>query len=175
MVSRLFGRNRLLFHDNIVTKRHCDVFIDKLEFCHDVNFHGRLEVDDPTVPLAELLLEKMQIVKLNQKDIVDTIMLVREHELGDSDNETINAGYIARLCAADWGLWKTLTTNLGRVRKSVEEERKLSDEDKNDVISKVEKLSTRVNYEPKTTSWKLRARVGERRKWYRDVEEMTRV
>jgi hypothetical protein len=117
----------------------------------------------------------MQIVKINQKDIIDTIMLVREHELGDSDNETINAGYITRLCAADWGLWKTLTTNLDRVRKSVEEESKLSDEDKNDVNSKVEKLSTRVNDEPKTTSWKLRARVGERRKWYRDVEEITRV
>ena len=35
----------------------------------------------PTIPLAELVLEKMQIVKINEKDIIDTIMLLREHEI----------------------------------------------------------------------------------------------
>jgi len=175
MVTRLFGRGRLLFHDQSEAKRHCDVFLDKLEFCHDITFQGRLEIDDPTVPLAELLLEKMQIVRLNQKDIVDTVMLLREHAVGDSDTETVNAAYIAQLCARDWGLWKTFTTNLDVMRKFVDGERRLSEEDKNDVSSKLEKLLARVNEKPKTAGWKLRARVGESRKWYRDVEELSRV
>src|SRR5271157_4786164 len=114
-VRALFG-SRLIFYDTSGTSRHCDVFLDKLEFCHDIVFQDRLEVDDPTIPLAELLLEKMQIVKLEEKDAIDTIMLLRDHPIGGSDDNTINADHLAQLTASDWGLWKTLTTNLERVR-----------------------------------------------------------
>jgi len=175
MVTRLFGTRRLLFHDDGESKRHCDVFLDKLEFCHDIPFQDRLEADEPTAPLAELLLEKMQIVQLNQKDVIDTIMLLREHETGDTDRDTVNADRVAHLCARDWGLWKTVTTNLDRMRQLTSAMQKLSNDDKANVTSKIEKLLTRVEDEPKTTSWKLRARIGEKRKWYRDVEELSRI
>src|SRR5919106_6537905 len=39
---------------------HVDVFYEKLDFCHIISWKDRLEVDSPTIPLAELLLEKMQ-------------------------------------------------------------------------------------------------------------------
>lgn len=174
MVSRLFGKNRLLFHDNN-NKRHCDVFLDRLEFCHDVPFEDRLEADQPTVPLAELLLEKMQIVRLNEKDVIDTIMLLREHQIGDGDKETINATRIAGLCAGDWGLWKTVTTNLQRVEEFSTNKEQLTDEDKADVESKIKSLQKRMEGESKTTRWKLRAKIGEKSKWYRDVEELSRM
>jgi len=174
IVSRLYGRGRLLFHDH-KNKRHCDVFLDKMEFCHDIIFGDRLERDEPTVPLAELLLEKMQIVKLNEKDVIDTMMLLREHQIGDSDRETINATQIAGLCARDWGLWKTVTTNLQRVETAALGRQELSSGDRTDLSSKIKNLLTRIEAEPKTTRWRLRARIGERRKWYRDVEELSRV
>ena len=69
---------------------HTDIFFDKLSFCHEIAWKNRLEDDNPTIPLAEMLLEKMQIVKINEKDIIDTIMLLLEHPLGDRDQETIN-------------------------------------------------------------------------------------
>ena len=172
-VRALFG-SRLIFYDNSGTNRHCDVFLDKLEFCHDIIFENRLELDNPTVPLAELLLEKMQIVKLNQKDIIDTIMLLREHEVGNSDNDIINAAYLAHLTSRDWGLWKTLTINLGKVRQAAQSFEKLSDEDRNDVDAKLTNLTGRLENEPKTRGWKLRAQIGEKRKWYRDVDELMR-
>src|SRR4030065_1536404 len=79
-----YARSRLIYaHPN--TGLHIDVFIDKLDFCHQIPWAGRLEVDNPTIPLAELFLEKMQIVHLNEKDVVDTIMLIREHSIGDGD------------------------------------------------------------------------------------------
>ena len=78
-----------------------DVFYDKLDFCHVIRWDGRLEVDSPTIPLAELLLEKMQIVKINEQDVVDTFMLLLEHPLGHTDAETINLARMARLCADD--------------------------------------------------------------------------
>jgi len=172
-VRTLFG-SRLVFYDAGGTDRHCDVFLDKLEFCHDIDFEGRLNVDYPTIPLVELLLEKMQIVKLNEKDAIDTIMLLREHQIGGSDNETINADRLANLTARDWGLWKTVTTNLENVRKTAQGYQKLAEEDKKDVDRKITALRTRIDNEPKSRGWKMRGRIGEKRKWYRDVDELVR-
>jgi len=172
-VRALFG-SRLVFYETSGTGRHCDVFLDKLEFCHDIDFKDRLEVDYPTIPLAELLLEKMQIVKLNEKDVIDTIMLFREHPIGGSDDETINEDYLARLLARDWGLWKTITTNLENVRTTTQTLEKLSEEDKTDVTSKITALRDRIDKEPKTRGWKIRSQIGEKRKWYRDVDELVR-
>jgi hypothetical protein len=171
---RVFFGSRLIFYDTSGTSRHCDVFLDKLEFCHDIVFQDRLELDDPTIPLAELLLEKMQIVKLNEKDIIDTIMLLREHEIGRSDDDIINADYLARLTARDWGLWKTLTINLEKVKEAAQTVKKLSEEDKQDVDSKIAALRTRIDNEPKSPGWRIRAQIGEKRKWYRDVDELVR-
>ncbi len=172
-VRALFG-SRLIFYDGSGSGRHCDVFLDKLEFCHDVIFQDRLEVDYPTIPLAELLLEKMQIVKLNEKDIIDTIMLLREHQIGGSDNDTINADQLARLTARDWGLWRTFTINLENVRRSTQSLEKLSEEDRRDVSSKITSLQARIDEKPKTRGWKIRAQIGEKKKWYRDVDELVR-
>ncbi len=174
-VTMLFGANRMLFIDNSANKRHCDVFLDKLAFCHDIPFNGRLEADEVTVPIAELLLEKMQIVKLDEKDVIDSMMLLREHPVGDSDEETINASRIAYLCGRDWGLWKTITTNLQRLEKATAGAEKLEQEDRDDIVSKIRILLERVNAQPKTAGWMVRARIGEKRKWYRDVEELSRA
>jgi len=173
-VTALFGASRLIFNDTSGSNRHCDVFLDKLEFCHDVVFQDRLEVDEPTIPLAELFLEKMQIVQLNEKDVIDTIMLLREHDIGSSDKETINADYIANLTGRDWGLWRTLTMNVGRVQEATRGLEKLSSEDRTDVESKIKALLARIDAEPKSMGWKLRAQVGDKKKWYRDVEAITR-
>jgi hypothetical protein len=172
-IRALFG-SRLVFYDVSGTNRHCDVFLDKLEFCHDVVFQHRLEVDDPTVPIAELLLEKMQIVKLNEKDAIDTIMLLREHQIGGSDHDMINADYLAHLTARDWGLWKTFTMNLENVRMAAQTLERLSQEDRKDVDTKITVLRRRIDAEPKTRGWKIRAQIGEKRKWYRDVDELLR-
>src|SRR5512137_1647546 len=83
-------------YENSSTHLHIDIFYEKLDFCHEIRWNGRLEADSPTLPLAELLLEKMQIVRINEKDVIDTIMLLREHPVGNTDRETINAEVITR-------------------------------------------------------------------------------
>ena len=151
---------------------HVDVFYDKLDFCHVIRWDGRLEVDAPTIPLAELLLEKMQIVQINEKDIIDTIMLLLEHSVGDSDNETIGIHRIAMLCASDWGLWRTTTMNLDKVRLLAQDYTQLTGEQKARVSTQVGAVLARIEQEPKTLAWRLRARVGDRVKWYKDVDEV---
>jgi len=158
--------------DNPGTSLHVDVFYEKLDFCHAIYWKDRLEVDSPTIPLAELLLEKMQIVQINEKDIIDTIMLLLEHPLGDTDKEIINIKLTAQLCANDWGLWRTTTMNLNKVRHLAQHYPQLTSEHKSTVESKVNEILARLNSEPKSMAWKLRDRVGDRVKWYKDVDEV---
>lgn len=173
MVKRLFGtQRRIFFHPE--KPIHSDVFIDKLRFCHVIDFQNRLELDYPTISLVDMLLEKMQIVQLTEKDTIDTIMLLREHEVGASDHETVNSKYLAALCSKDWGLWKTVTMNLERVKNLLPRYNVLQPEDKKDIEEKIGKLLSHIERRPKSLRWKLRAKIGEKVQWYSDVEEVTR-
>jgi len=151
---------------------HSDVFYDVLEFSHTIDFRGRLAIDSPTISLVDLLLEKMQIFKLNEKDAIDTLMLVREHDVGSHDDQTINIDYMAKLCKADWGLWKTVTTNLEKVDKLADDYAVLTAEDREIVRSRLSEIISRIDREPTTLSWRIRSRIGERVKWYNDVDEV---
>jgi hypothetical protein len=151
---------------------HIDVFYEKLDFSHVIHWTGRLEVDHPSIPLAEMLLEKMQIVQINEKDVIDTIMLLLEHPIGDEDRETINAQRIAGLCSTDWGLWRTTTMNLEKVRQLAQGYEQLTGEQKEKIDAQVKTALARIDREPKPLAWRIRARVGDRVKWYKDVDEV---
>jgi hypothetical protein len=157
--------------DNPKIRMHVDVFYEKLDFCHVIPWNGRLEVDSLTIPLAELLLEKMQIVKINEKDIIDTIVLLLEHDLGTHDQDAINVAQIGDLCAQDWGLWRTTTMNLGKVALLCQEYEALSADEQARVVEQVQAILAHVDRQPKSTAWKIRSKVGDRVKWYQDVEE----
>jgi hypothetical protein len=152
---------------------HVDVFFDALEMSHTIDFRKRLEVDYPTIALADILLEKMQIHHINEKDIKDTIVLLRAHELGSQDKETVNEDYIATVLRDDWGFYHTVTLNLEKT-KTLLQGYDVSQSDKDNVAKKVDRLLARIETEPKSTGFKLRARVGEKKKWYNDVDEVIR-
>lgn len=164
------GRRGLFNHPGSAI--HIDVFYDSLEFCHKIPLDGRLERDRPTVPLAELLLSKVQIVKINQKDVVDIILLLLDHELADGDEGTIDVARVARLCAADWGLWRTTTRNLEKVSALARGYPQLEGTARKRVLSQVEALIARLDAEPKSLGWRARSRIGERVKWWTDVDEV---
>lgn len=164
------GSRMVLNHPG--TGLHLDVFLDKLEFCHTVHWNGRLEAEDDTIPLAEMLMQKMQIVEINEKDIIDTIMLLLEHPLGDEDHDTVNIGLVARVCAREWGWWRTLTMNLAKVEQMAWTYDALDAGEKRRVTEQVDTALARIEAEPKSLAWKIRARVGDRKKWYRDVGEL---
>lgn len=152
------------------TGLHLDVFLDKLAFCHTVPWKGRLEIDDQTIPLGEMLMQKMQIVEINEKDLIDTIMLLSEHPLTEDDSG-VNIGLVAGVCAKDWGWWRTLTMNLVKVKQMAATYSELSDEEKRRVVEQVDEALARIEREPKSMGWRIRAKVGDRKKWYREVGE----
>jgi hypothetical protein len=163
--------SRLVF-EHPQTRLHLDVFLDKLEFSHTLWWKDRLEIDDETIPLAELVLEKMQIVQINEKDLIDTIMLLMEHPLGGTDGDVINVDLIARLCASDWGLWRTTTMNLEKTAQMAQTYAQLDAGEKHRVREQVGAIVQRIEEQPKTRKWRWRARIGDRKKWYRDVGEL---
>jgi hypothetical protein len=165
------GGTRLVL-EHPATRLHLDVFLDELSFCHTIPWAGRLELHDETIPLTEMLLQKMQIVEINEKDLIDTIMLLLEHPLAEHDDDAVNVERIAQLCARDWGWWRTLTMNLEKVRQMAATYQQLTDEDKTRVDDQVRRLLERIEAEPRSLAWKLRARVGDRKRWYREVGEL---
>jgi len=165
--------DRCIF-DDTVNNRVVDVFFDRLKMCHTIDFRGRLEVDYPTIALADILLEKMQIVKINEKDIKDVIVLLREHDIGEGEKEIINAKYIAELLSDDWGFYYTVTMNLNKVKGFLRHFDALVEEDRRDIASKIDKLLGIIENEPKSLRWKIRAKIGTRMKWYEEVEEVIR-
>jgi len=173
MLTGATGRHRQIFNDKEGNKA-IDVFLDKLEMCHVIDYKDRLEMDSPTVPLAELLLQKLQIVQTNEKDIQDTIILLTEHDLGKGDKEVINADYVAKVLANEWGFNYTVNANLGKVKEFLGKYEALSKSEKAVVSERIEKLEDRIEKEPKTLQWRLRAKVGPSVKWYNVVEEVQR-
>jgi len=117
-------------------------------------------------------MEKMQIVQINPKDIIDTIMLLREHPLNNSDVDTVNASRIAAMCARDWGLWRTVTMNLNKVSQISREYSWLAEGDRAVVVEKIDTLLKIIQDEPKPASWNIRNKIGDRVKWYKDVHEV---
>ena len=160
------GRERLLFFDND-NDRQVDVFVSSFRMCHEIPLEKRLNVDEDTVPLAELLLTKLQIIELNEKDVRDTVALLLEHEVIDDDTG-VNSWHISTLCAEDWGLWRTITHNLETLRARLEG----YDVDRDLVSNRVSLLLERIEEMPKSRSWRLRAKIGERKRWYELPEEV---
>lgn len=153
---------------------HLDIFFDRLIMCHEINLKGRLEIDYPTISLVDLLLGKMQIVHINEKDLIDTMVLLLEHDIGDTSKETIDVRYLCSLCASDWGLWRTVTMNLEKLKSYLSSVPKLSPPERQNGEAKVTTLLQKIEAEPKSLKWRMRAKVGEKKKWYRDVDELIR-
>jgi hypothetical protein len=162
--NTLHGTERLLFYgrDNL----RVDVFLDVLSMSHKLDLRGRLELDYPTLSLTDLLMTKLQIVELNEKDVKDIICLLNDHEVADEDGpEKIDGRYIADLCAKDWGIHKTFAMNITRTMSRLDSI--AGNEDIRDRVTKqAETLLRKIGETPKTMKWKMRAKIGEKKRWY---------
>jgi len=169
-----YGDQRLIFND-LTNERRIDIFLDVFKMCHKFDFRNRLTLNKPTIPLADLLATKLQVVHITEREYRDIIALVHDHEIGDSDDaETINGLYLAQLCSEDWGIYKTLSTNIGFILTALEEF-KLDSEYESVARKHLEELSSRLENIPKTTGWRIRARIGEKKRWYELPEDDKKV
>ena len=165
--NTLNGHQRLLYLDGM-NGRQIDIFIDRMKMCHVIELGGRLSHDGPTLTPADLLLSKLQVYEVNMKDLVDTIALMLDHPIADNDDDAINAAYLAHLVSEDWGLYRTLQLNIERVRGAAIALEVNADR----VNQRLDELWERIDRQPKSLKWKLRARIGDRVSWYQLPEEV---
>jgi hypothetical protein len=153
------GDRRLYFYDT-EHSRQVDIFIDIIQMSHVIDLRGRLDGDGPCASPADLLLSKLQIYEVNRKDLVDLTALMLDHP--------VDAGYVARVAADDWGMYRSLQANIGKLRETLEE----LDVDRQLVRSRLDQLWSAIEKQPKPLKWKLRAQVGDRVRWYELPEEV---
>lgn len=157
--------SRLIFND-LQNQRRIDVFLDVFEMSHKFNFKDRLALEEKTIPLSDLLSTKLQIVQINEKDVKDICALLLDHEVAPGQAaDKVDAGYLAKLCANDWGIYKTFTINLSKLQQHLET-MGLDEAQRKTVAERAEALRSAIEAAPKSTGWKMRAAVGERKRWY---------
>jgi len=163
---------RRIFHDPDGRRRRVDVFLDRLDFCHPIELNGRLHLDPITISVTDVLLEKLQIVEINEKDLKDLVVLFLEHPIAHREEPgAFDGSYVVDRLSRDWGFYYTVSLNLDRIRRYMGTLTELSDEQRAIVTGRMDELWQAVEAAPKSLKWKLRARVGPSKKWYQEVGE----
>jgi hypothetical protein len=170
--NALYGDKQLYF-THAQSGLAIDVMIDRLHMCHTVEFAERATVMPYTLSPTDLLLSKLQIIELNAKDLDDCLRLLVSFELEDSDKpDVIDLRVIRDLVGDDWGWWKTISLNLGRIDAALTDgSAAVPDGGRLDPAQAVQTLSGALADAPKSRRWKLRDRIGERKRWYELPEE----
>jgi hypothetical protein len=163
------GGSRLLF-ERPGTTDHIDVFLDHIDIEHEVNLKDRLDIEKETISISDLLLVKLTITRLNEKDIRDIITMMKDIRIGHDDSVgTINITYIAELCAKSWGLHHDVMASLRRTLDFLPRFA-LSESIGSEVTDRLETLKNEILKTPKSFRWRLRALIGERFPWRREIE-----
>lgn len=177
--NALAAGERLLFFD-VPNERRVDVFLDKLEMCHTLDLRDRLAIEAATLTLADLLLSKLQIVRLTERDVVDLCGLLADNRLSTKDQtgggggaSRIEVDRVVEVCAADWGWWRTVTGNLKHLTTLWEGRPAGTGPRPNVARRRAQRLAEAIETAPKSRRWKRRALLGERVSWYRDPEEIS--
>jgi hypothetical protein len=148
-----------------------DVFFDKLSYNHPIDYKNRLEIHSLCVSLTDLLLQKLQIVQINDKDLKDGMLLLLAAPVGEAEQGMINAKYVAKLLSDDWGFYYTATMNLGKIKKHMQGVAVLTDEHRKVIAAKADALLDAIEKAPKSSNWKRRAQVGTKKPWYNEVAD----
>src|SRR5918996_2749633 len=83
-------------------KTSVDVVMDRINMCHVLDFKDRIERMPDTLDVTDLLLSKLQIVELNEKDVHDLLHLLSGFEVLPGDEPgTIALDRVGRIVADD--------------------------------------------------------------------------
>jgi hypothetical protein len=151
----------------------CDIYFERMECCHVIDLRGRLEADCPTIPLAELLLSKLQIVRLTSRDLQDIHALLWEHELGESDLESFDTRVLSAAFVRSWGLCRTVAQTLSAVERAAAEG--FDAVQREVILGRILRLRELLEGSQKSIGWRCRAwlgRVMPGLRWYQEVEEL---
>lgn len=149
-----------------------DVFMDTLVMAHSIRFADRLDLTDPCISLADLMLSKLQIHEMTANDLIDLTVLLGEHPIGTQAAGQVDVGRIVDVLCDDWGFWYSADQNLTALRESVQRPG-LDPEVADRVRARIDALRGHLADAPKSRRWRMRAKIGTRKRWYEQVEEVS--
>ncbi|MDG7007467.1 MAG: nucleotidyltransferase family protein [Nitrososphaerota archaeon] len=160
LFNRLNMGQRLIYYD-MKNRRRIDLFLDEFVMCHKFNFRENILAGTYTLPITQLLMTKLQVVEKTEKEYKDLIVAFRDFDVTLKDS--IRGDEIADLCSRDWGIYTTFNKSLESLLMKTED---LDDDERAVVRSRIQKLIEMMEAAPKSFGWKMRARIGERTRWY---------
>lgn len=164
--NALHGHQRLYFWDP-ANERQLDIFVERFAMCHELDLGRRLPAAPRTVPLADLLLTKLQVVEMNERDLKDAAALLADHPIAP---QGIEPARVTEVLASDWGWWRTATASLDAV---VGYAGRLDGFDGvGRIAPRAAELRDAVDRAPKSLRWRLRSILGDRVRWYELPEEI---
>jgi len=153
--------------------RPIDVMVDRLSMCHVLDFRPSFDRQPFTIDAVDVLLSKLQIVELNEKDAHDIVHLLAGLPIGSGAQAGIDTDRFGKVLGADWGWWRTVTGNLAKMEELLGERPALIPDDRvYEPVAQAGRLLELAVEAPKSMKWKLRANVGERVRWYELPEEV---
>jgi len=167
--------------------RPIDVMVDRLTMCHTLDFRPGFASLPLTVDAVDVLLSKLQIVELNEKDVRDALHLLAGLPVAQggrapdtapaagrhASGQGIDTERFAKLLGTDWGWWRTVTGSLAKLPALAAENPALLPPDPPfDPVAQAYELAEIAESAPKSVKWRLRANVGDRVRWYELPEEV---
>jgi hypothetical protein len=169
-----YGIQRLIYHHR-EQEIMAEIFLDQLRMSHTLDFRGRLELDHPTISLIDLLLSKLQIQEITEKDIKDIIVLLSEHDLGSDSRESVDLSHLLSVTSDDWGFYYTAKTNLDIVKLWLGKVDVIENSMSQDIETKLNEIKKSMEEAPKSLRWNLRSIIGTRMKWYERVGDVHNI
>lgn len=169
-----YGIQRLIYHHK-EQEIMAEIFLDQLRMSHTLDFRGRLELDHPTISLVDLLLSKLQIHEITEKDIKDIMVLLSEHDLGSDSRESVDLSHLLSVTSDDWGFYYTAKTNLDIVKLWLGKVDVLESSMSQDIETKLNEIKKSMEEAPKSLRWNLRSIIGTRMKWYERVGDVHNI
>jgi Uncharacterised nucleotidyltransferase len=170
--NSLHGDRRLLFYDH-TNGRQLDVFVGRFQMCHTLELNDRLDLDPATLCPTDLLLTKLQVQEITHKDLLDSVTLLRDHEITPADrSDTLGLDRLVELTSREWGWYTTVSDNLARLGPAADE--LLEPGAAAVVANRVGAIAAAITSAPKSLRWRARARLGRRVPWYELPEEVAR-
>ena len=169
--NNLNGDRQMYF--NAPSGRPIDVMVDKLSMCHVLDFRPSFDRRPLTIDAVDVLLSKLQIVELNEKDLRDIVHLLAALPLGGGAQASIDTDRFGKVLGADWGWWRTVTGNLAKMEELLGDRPALIPDNRSyEPVAQAGRLLELAVQTPKSMKWKLRANVGKRVRWYELPEEV---
>jgi hypothetical protein len=171
--NALHGATRMLFYYGEEYDLQVDIFVSIFEQCHTLNFEKRLSLNSLTIPIADLLLTKLEIHQLNHKDVLDLVMLLYDHDFGcENKEETKELEYIMKITRDDWGWYTTVHDNLDVLDGMLDEF--VQGDDRQRIHSTLNWIRTSIESSQKSLKWTMRSYLGRKIQWYELPEEVNR-